>query len=343
MTMKNNTEKHLRNSKTQNKVYVAVIVTLFVFSTSHVFIPNSFAEDNFTYKIISSATTLGLFSWVGDAADWVGDRVSDGWDGIKWIAGELGIEKGIICVDVQTGEPNVNGGCSDLSVNPYENQLASLNDVHISSTSKIDWNKDEPKNSDGGDPLVFSVTNKPVNIIRNWSEQDKSFLTEFDLFDTGRNVILSRTLDDGTLTLFLDLNGDSKLSDGTEWLYDQHDNVYQILSKPLIDSNQNGWFDYSDNLWSIAMIKDGDRYFMTSNLGILGFNWSDAQHYENDKYGTGRYSDCLYDDVFLYPECKPVSENHFRIAAYNDHGILLQGGKIIPTFGGIMGWLNTSE
>jgi len=210
----------------------------------------------------------------------------------------------------------------------------------------IPWNNDGIGASDDGDPLLFSLTDKPVNVIRNWPEQHESFLTEFDLYDIGKKVTLSRTLDDGTITLFLDLDGNGELSDGTEWLFDQNEDVYQIFENPLVDSNQNGWFDYQDNLWSIAMIKDGNEYYSSSELGILGFNWSMAEHYENDFVGKGRYSDCLWEGdpmIHLYPDCNPVSTGHFRITAYNADGILLKGGKIIPTFGGVMGHLDMDQ
>ena len=213
----------------------------------------------------------------------------------------------------------------------------------LSNAYAIDWNEEDPGlPGKGGDPLVFSLTDDPINITRNWLDQHESYLTEFDLFDIGTNVVLDRTFNDGTMTLFLDFDGNGELSDGTEWLYDQNEDVYEILSRDLIDSNKNGWFDYSDNLWSVAMIKNGLQYHTTNELGILGFNWSDAQHYADDRYGVGRYSDCLYEGVFLYPNCQPVSTEHFRIKAYNANGILLQGGEIVPTFGSVIDWLKYS-
>ena len=45
------------------------------------------------------------------------------------------------------------------------------------------WNNGGIGAPDGGDPLLFSLTDKPVNVIRNWSGQHESFLTEFDLYD----------------------------------------------------------------------------------------------------------------------------------------------------------------
>ena len=68
-----------------------------------------------------------------------------------------------------------------------------------------------------------------------------------------------------------------------------------------MDSNQNGWFDYSDHLWPIAMVKDGNDYAFASDMGIIGFNWSDAEHYADDDVGIGQYSDCLYEGVYRYP------------------------------------------
>jgi len=207
-----------------------------------------------------------------------------------------------------------------------------------------DWNNKGKGNPDKGDPLVFSMTDKPVNVIRNWAAQHESFLTEFDLYDIGENVTLSRTLDDGTMTLFLDLNGDGKLSDGTEWLYDQNKNVYQILSQPLIDSNQNGWFDYSDDLWNIAMVKDGDKYYTASDLGIVAFNWSNHFKGHGDMFGENRqYADCLYEGKYHYPDCKAVGENNFPITAYNQNSILLNDGRTLDSFGSVMGHLDMSE
>ncbi|MDH3779434.1 MAG: hypothetical protein OES15_01125 [Nitrosopumilus sp.] len=193
-----------------------------------------------------------------------------------------------------------------------------LDQIH--PTKKVDWNNDGKSGPDKSDPLVFSMTDKHANVIRNWPEQHESFLTEFDLYATGEKVTLSRTLDDGTMTLFLDLNGDGELSDGAEWLYDQNENVYQILSKPLIDSNQNDWFDYSDNFWSIAMVKDGNQYHTPKEFGMVAFNWSNAVKAHGDMHGKNRqYTDCLYEGVYLYPDCVAVSENRFAISAYNQN------------------------
>jgi hypothetical protein len=240
----------------------------------------------------------------------------------------------------------VNGVWADDDIETQSGEISIVNNLVISGTPvssqimmQVDWNRTGIGFEDEGDPLLFSLTEKPVKTIRNWSEQHSSFLTQFDLYDVGREVTLSRTLDDGTMTLFLDLDGNGMLSDGTEWLFDQNEDVYQILARPLVDSNQNGWFDYSDNLWPIAMIKDGNEYNFASELGILGFNWSNAKHYENDDIGIGQYSDCLYEGISRYRVCTPVSDEHFRIQAFNQNGIILEGGQFVPTFGGVMGML----
>ena len=206
-----------------------------------------------------------------------------------------------------------------------------------------DWNiPDVPEDESGdeGDPLVFSMSDKPASTTRNWPEQHESFLTQFDLYDAGYNVTLSRTVNG--MTFFLDLDGDGRLSNGTEWLFDQNENVYQILARPMIDSNQNGYFDWTDNLWSIAMVKDGDAYHHVDDLRIVAINWSNAEFSGKDMHGTGQYADCLYEGVYLYPECNAVSDQHFRILAYNENGIMMQGGEMIPTYGAAMGWLDMS-
>ena len=237
--------------------------------------------------------------------------------------------------------PLSKGRCVDFAIDADGSiKISSSN----TSDRKADWNNNGNNDPDKGDPLVFSMTDKQANVIRNWPEQHKSFLTEFDLFDNGENVTLSRTLDEGAMTLFLDLNGDGELSNGTEWLYDQNENVYQILSRPLIDSNQNGFFDYTDDLWSIAMVKDGKQYHSASELGIVGFNWSNAVKGYGDMHGDNRqYTDCLYEGKYFYPNCNAVSENHFAITAYNQNSILVNDGRVLDSFGIVMGYLDMSS
>ena len=241
-----------------------------------------------------------------------------------------------------------SGSCVDFKVERNGDITVTGSNTSDSTDTPLsftpDWNDDGKEDSDDGDPLVFSLTEKPTNVIRNWPEQHKSFLTEFDLYSTGENVTLSRTPSDGTMTLFLDLDGDLKLSDGTEWLYDQHENVYQILSRPMIDSNQNGWFDYQDDLWSIAMVKDGNKYYPASELGIVAFNWSNHSKGHGDMFGENRqYSDCLYEGKYVYPECVSVSDQHFAITSHNQNSILINDGRALDSFGSVMGHLDTSE
>jgi hypothetical protein len=112
----------------------------------------------------------------------------------------------------------------------------------------------------------------------------------------------------------------------------------------MIDTNQNGYFDWTDNLWSIAMIKDGNRYYTADELGIVAINWSDAVMTHGDMHGQDRqYDDCLYEGVYLYPKCVAVSDEHFAITGYNKNGIMMKGGETIPTFGGVMGHLDMEE
>ena len=127
-----------------------------------------------------------------------------------------------------TGTKGESGGSS------IEGSSSAGGDIE----TPIDWNIDPPGKPDSGDPLIFSL-DKPAKTTRNWPQWHESRLTQFDLYQTGEKFTLSRTLDDGTLTLFLDLNGDGMLTDGTEWLFDQHETVYQILSREMLDSNQN--------------------------------------------------------------------------------------------------------
>ena len=198
-----------------------------------------------------------------------------------------------------------------------------------------------PPAPDSGDPLVFTMDpDYEPNVTRNWPEQHESFLTEFDLYNTGENVTLSRTPDAGTGTLFIDYDNDRMLTNGPEWLFYQGYTVYEILSNPVIDTDQNGWFDYKDDLWPWAMIKNGDSHMQVTETGALGFNWSNAKDAMGDMHGDNRqYSDCLYEGTYLYPKCIKVSESHFAITSYNMEGILFVGGKTLPTYGSVMGHL----
>ena len=204
------------------------------------------------------------------------------------------------------------------------------------------WNDSPKGNPDSGDPLAFSFGDVKINRAY-WGETSPYRLTEFDLYDDGEKVVLSRIIEEGTMTLFLDFDENGELSDGTEWLFDQNKNVYEIMSEPLIDSNQNGFFDYRDNLWNIAMIKDGNTYHHADDLGILGFNWSSAINAHGDMHGDRQYTDCLYEGVYLYPDCNVVSESHFAITSYNQNSIIFNDGKTLDSFGVVMGWLDTSE
>jgi len=189
-----------------------------------------------------------------------------------------------------------------------------------------EWNTTGKGDADGGDPLVFG----DVSITRNWPEQHESFLTEFDLYDIGEPVTLSRTLGSDTYTIFLDINGDGELSNGTEWLFDTKKDVYDILQ--ILDEDDNGFFDYKDSTWYILNIKHGDKIIPVTATNILGFNWSEATHYQDDAYGKGQYTDNI-----------SVSDNHFRITAYNERGMYLIGGDIHPTYGIVMGHLEMTE
>ena len=91
------------------------------------------------------------------------------------------------------------------------------------------------------------------------------------------------------------------------------------------------------------MVNDGSKYHTADELGIVAINWSDARHFGDDHYGRGAYSDCLYEDEFLYSFCTPVSEEHFRITSYNEHGILMKGGETIPTYGAVIGHLDMNN
>ena len=89
------------------------------------------------------------------------------------------------------------------------------------------------------------------------------------------------------------------------------------------------------------MVKDGSEYYSVNDLDIVAINWSNAVNAHGDMHGDNRqYADCLYEGRYTYPNCVAVSENHFAITAYNKQGILIKGGEIVSTFGGVIGHLD---
>lgn len=77
------------------------------------------------------------------------------------------------------------------------------------------------------------------------------------------------------------------------------------------------------------------KVHIPSKLGIIGFNYIDETGSGNDHYGSGVYSDCLYEGKNLYPNCKPVSETHFRVISWNPSGLMFDDGTTKPTYGAL--------
>jgi len=299
----------------------------------------------FAYLVVGSALIILTEDddAAGDVADYFNELEEEELDDF-YIINDYDTNKPL---DEVIGELDIPGTVDEEGngIEYYDPQIPVYDEEETTiPDDQIDWNNNDdtiPETPDRGDPLVFTFTGEP-QVQRAWPEWHESRLTEFDLYDIGENVTLSRSISDGTMSLFLDLNGDGELSNGTEWLYDQNENGYEILSRPLIDSNQNGWFDYSDELWSIAMIKQGDNhYFTATELGIVAINWDNHSKGHGDMFGENRqYSNCLYEGEYYYPECVAVAENQFAIMAYNQNSILLNNGKVLDSFGSVMGHLD---
>lgn len=186
-----------------------------------------------------------------------------------------------------------------------------------------------PTTPDSSDPLMFGH----VEIDRVWPEWHESRKTQFDLFSDGNPVTLSRDIKSG-YSLFVDFDRDGQKSSGQEWMFGK--NVYENLK--ILDSNNNGFFDYDDEYWSLALVEeytnDGSLTIHTPyELEILGFNYSEHKLAMHDMHGERQYSDCLYEGKYHYPQCVKVSETHFAIVSYNLEGVLYYGGNVEPTFG----------
>lgn len=185
---------------------------------------------------------------------------------------------------------------------------------------------------DGGDPLLFSFNGNACT-YRAYPEMHESRFHTLDLLVNNQTVTLSRILCNNTFTMFVDFNQDSIL-DGQEWGFGNH-TIYENLK--ILDSNDNGFFDYSDYYWNDVVITDFNKEYTTEELEIFGFDYTNAVNTFNDMHGNGRYADCIYEGQLFYYFCEPVSkQSGFRITSYHVQGVITTHG-VYPSYGALMG------
>ena len=143
--------------------------------------------------------------------------------------------------------------------------------------------------------------------------------------------------------MFVDFNGNKILDDGYEALWHPDYTTYEIIhiidyEKGNDNGNHNGRIDVNDDIWTNVMIMDSDyTTHIPSEFGITGFDYVGEISLGNDHYGSGMYSDCLYEGKNLYPNCESVSDTHFRIISWNPQGIQFDDGATKPTYGALQG------
>ena len=193
-----------------------------------------------------------------------------------------------------------------------------------------------------GDPNIFTLDDsiEPCT-IKMHPDQDDSYHWKFDLFVTDIPLRMDRTLCDGTYMMFIDFNSNGILDDGYEALWHPDYTTYEIMH--IIDyekgDNHDGKINADDtNIWNNVLVMDSDyKVHIPSKIGITGFDYIQEIGLGNDHYGPGIYSDCLYEGKNLYPNCKPISDTHFRVISWNPQGIQFDDGTTKPTYGAMQG------
>ena len=192
----------------------------------------------------------------------------------------------------------------------------------------------------GGDPLIFTLDGTPACTERMWAEQAESRHWYFDLLSINQPSKMERTLCDGTYMMFIDFDGDGKLTNGSESLWNMELNSYllmNVIDYMLIDQVYDGKFDSKDAIWEDVMVMSSDfKTFTTKELGITAFDYSHHMNLSPDGIGDGTYSDCKYEGLLDTSGCTPISLGHFRLTAWNPFGITLYDGiTTLPTYGAI--------
>ena len=259
--------------------------------------------------------------------------------GIHVSSSGLGINTG------GNGSPGGFGGYGGSGNNdgspPQDNDDGS----DISDEQLLAWSKEYYKELDlqiaQGDPNIFTIDNtiEPCT-IKMYPDQAESLHWKFDLFVTNIPLKMDRTLCDGTYMMFVDFNHNGILDDGYEALWHPDYTTYDIMSRIDYDKGiQDGKIDINDDkIWKDVMIMDSNyKTYKPSEFGITGFGYADEVNLGDDRYGPGVYSDCLYEGNNLYPNCKPVSNTHFRVISWNPQGLIFVDGTTKPTYGALQG------
>ena len=195
----------------------------------------------------------------------------------------------------------------------------------------------------GGDPLIFSLDERPACTKKMHPDQAESLQWYFELIDEDVRLPMERQLCEGTYLAFVDYNNNGRMDDGREMLWHTTYTAYHFLHNEDLFGEGNyydGRLDINDASWSKIRIMDHEfNVYNPETLGIESFEYNNAELFKDDDYGLGIYADCLYDGVSDY-KCMPVSTAHFRIVAWNEVGMTLEDQTIIPTYGAMQTPLN---
>lgn len=207
-----------------------------------------------------------------------------------------------------------------------------------------------PTTEDSGDPIMFSLYDSEIIILRTWPEQHDVFQWYFPLNNMA-TVQVDRKIESGYM-LFKDLDGNHYPTNGMEIGNTPfHDNItaYEAFLTPENDSNNNGMIDKYDVLWPMFKVWDTstDQILFPENLGIIGFQLDVYVDIEDDYVGPGRYLDCEYVEDWAYDDyveihgenwCIPWGEHHIRVQAIAPDGVIMDTGERFPSYAVPLGY-----
>ena len=210
--------------------------------------------------------------------------------------------------------------------------------------------------SKAGDPLF--IEEAPINILHglepiHYLEHDVvgsywyDKLFYFDFNCDGKNQMGDRS-PVGTLTLYIDYNGNERIDDGCEAMWSYSTPAHAILSEK--DSDGNGAIDLNDDIWPKVRMTDWDQSWTPKELGYEYFDltgYITLQHDECHGFiGTYANGAIGYEKDWKYDECiesgwspiEPITNNHLRAVAYNDCGGYHEEYGCIRIYSGVLGY-----
>jgi len=210
--------------------------------------------------------------------------------------------------------------------------------------------------NNAGDPLVIPMSNASLSIPPLFPDQYEAWdidghdfqdrLFYFDYNCDGKNQMGDRN-PVGTLTLYIDYDGNERITNGCEVMWSYYTPVHEIMSQK--DLNHDGKIDSQDSIWPKIRMSDWNESWTPEELGYIEFdlNYITLQHDECHGFiGTYANGAAGYIKDEKYYECleqgwepiEPISPNTLRVVGYNPCGGLHEEFGCVMIYSGILGY-----